>query len=128
MELVGHNQIMPPTGSHMIAVDSGGSDWREVRFLPSALLVGTKVDGTLWVWARDYFGGRGPSYVPPSVASRYGSWMAITDSTQGFLALATDGTLCEWQDPNIQSIHWHDPRNLLGPSRIKARRIATLSR
>jgi hypothetical protein len=64
--------------------------------------------------------------------SRYADWMSVSEDNNAFLALARDGQLCLWGDPDqVGYDYWNgcpNPSNLLMPSRIKARRMADLSR
>jgi hypothetical protein len=111
----------------------GDFDWKEIQFVGWGRAVGIKGDGTLWEWNvnRSY----GPFMgweIPPNLPSRYSDWISVSEDDNAFLALARDGSLCLWGDPErIRYDYWdgyQDAGNLLMPSRIKARRIADLSR
>jgi len=109
------------------------SDWKEIQFVGWGRAVGIKRDGTLWEWNSNRpFGPAMGWAVPPNFPSRYSDWMSIADENNAFLALARDGSLCLWGDPEgFWYSYWdgyEDPRWLLMPSRIKARRVADLSK
>jgi len=109
------------------------SDWREVRFVSWGKAVGIKHDGSLWEWDVNHTFGPVSGWVtPPTMPSHYSDWMSVCEDDNAFLALARDGSLCLWGDPeNGGYDSWNglpDSSRLLMPSRIKARRIADLAR
>jgi hypothetical protein len=109
------------------------TDWKQISFVGWGRAVGTKRDGTLWEWdVNQAFWPAMSWVVPPKIPSRYADWISVGEVNNAFLALARDGQLCLWGDPDeLGYDYWNgypNPRNLLMPSRIKARRIADLTR
>ncbi len=97
-------------------------DWKEVRFTRWQGAVGIKRDGSLWRWS----GYRGPIY--PTKLSLYSIWVTACPYGHAFLALARDGSLCLWGDPDDPMIYDPadpDPSKLLLPSRLKARKLVS---
>src|SRR5579883_2245727 len=108
------------------------SDWREIRLLPWHKAVGLKRDGTIWEWdMHNLFRPNMISLVTPTRPSRYADWLSVCEDNNAFLALARDGSLCLWGDPYYRGYdYWYgypDPKRILMPSRIKARRVADLA-
>ena len=109
------------------------SDWREIRFVSWDKAAGVKRDGTLWEWDVNFgFGPLRGWVVTPIMSSRYEDWLAVGEDENAYLALALDGSLCLWGDPEDRGYRsWNglpDSSLLLMPSRIKATRIAELAR
>ena len=106
------------------------SDWKEIRFIRWGEAVGIKRDGSMWEWVMTWRFGFWSGWVyPPSMPSQYADWVTACPDRDGFLALARDGTLARWKDPARETYYgWHDPDQLLMPSRINARRVADLSK
>ncbi|MEI4884349.1 hypothetical protein, partial [Klebsiella pneumoniae] len=75
-------------------------DWKEVRFVSWGKAVGLKRDGSLWEWNVNHiFGPRSGWVVPPIIQSHYDDWVSVAEDDNAFLALARDGSLCLWGDP-----------------------------
>jgi hypothetical protein len=107
-------------------------DWKEIVFTGWGKVVGVKRDGSLRQWSLVWFGPWNGWVIPAIMPSRYMDWVCAGSDGNAYLALARDGSLCLWGDPEEgrYSDDWNGPdqRRLLMPSRIKARRIADLSR
>jgi hypothetical protein len=87
------------------------SEWSDVT-LDWSLLFGLKKDGSLVEGNVNMssFPLRGNMWKP----SRYSDWIGISSSARGqSIALAADGTLCSWEDPEEQV----NQRSILGPTR-----------
>jgi ABC-type transport system involved in multi-copper enzyme maturation permease subunit len=107
------------------------TDWREITFGGWGKAIGIKRDGTLWQWTLAWYGNWEGWVIPPTMPSQYMDWVCAGSDNRGFLALARDGSLCLWGDPEERLYYGRynpDDSSLLMPSRIKARRIADLSR
>ena len=106
------------------------SDWKEIRFVAWGKAVGIKRDGSLWEWNMNHvaFGPITSWVVPPVNPSRYNTWVSVCDDNNAFLALAQDGSLCLWGEPDNGGYdEWNpNPSRLTMPSRIKARKVAEL--
>jgi len=107
-------------------------NWQEAKWIEFGKLVAISRHG-LWKWDSRQMWWRGaPAEVfitPQTLQSRYFNWIAISPAGNAFFALAGDGKLCLWGNPNDNddySGYWPDPRNLLMPTRIKARTIANV--
>jgi hypothetical protein len=108
-----------------------GSDWKEVRLHWWHGAVGVKRDGSLWQWdPRRPLPTVGGWAAPATRPSQYEDWVAVCPMERAFLALAHDGSLCEWEDEEEAYIYYFyerarpDPSRLLQPSRIKAWKVA----
>ena len=109
------------------------SDWKQIRFVSWGQAVAIKRDGSLWEWdVKNLFGPGSVWVTPPTMVSHYADWISVCEESNAFLALARDGSLCLWGDPEPGGYDsWNglpNSRRLLMPSRIKARRIAELGR
>ncbi len=115
------------------------SDWKEIQFVGWGEAVGIKRDGSMWEWNLiTWYGPWAGWVIPPNRPSQYLDWVTACRDGNAFLALARDGNLCLWGDPEGDAYDmagdlyymWDDQRSrrLLMPSRIKARPIADLSR
>lgn len=107
-------------------------NWNQFRFAGWKGAAGIKRDGSLLEWnlGETFRPWRGWA-PPPMMPSRYQDWIAVAQFDNAFLALARDGTLCLWGDPEqgrYYDVNGPDPSRLLMPSRIKARRFANFSR
>jgi hypothetical protein len=137
--LIGPDKVQRAT--HDMVRWGTDSEWREIHFVGWGKAAGIMRDDTLWVWNIDqasfqpYTGWA----VSPTMPSRYMDWIALGSIDNAFLALAKDGSLCLWGDPEGRPYEdWigsdpeagigFEPRRLLMPSFIKARRIAELWR
>lgn len=107
-------------------------DWQEVNCIGFGRLVATSHHG-LWKWDSRQLWWRSSPYenfvIPPTLQSRYLNWVAISPCGNAFFALAADGKLCLWGNPDDNpdyDRYWPDSGNLLMPSRIKARTVASL--
>jgi hypothetical protein len=109
------------------------SDWKEIHWVGWGKAVGIKSDGSLWEWDTIY----GSAYrrwsgwvIPPQMPSEYTDWVCTGAVDNAFLALAQDGTLCLWGDPqNGHYWDWDgpDPKRLFIPTRIKAHRVVNFT-
>jgi hypothetical protein len=108
------------------------SDWSQFEFTGWRGAVGIKRDGSLYEWNLfETFQPWTGWILSPTRPSFYHDWMAAARFDDAYLALARDGNLCLWGDRNGGNSHdpnGPDPQQLLMPSRLKARRIANLSR
>lgn len=129
-------RLIAPEQAHRAAMEmvrwGNDSDWSQVQFAGWGEAVGVKRDGSLWEWdLHRGYGIWGGWVIPPTMPSLYMDWVAVYPDDNAFIALARDGSLCLWGDPRDYGYsEWNgpDPSRLLMPSRIKARRIADLSR
>ena len=103
------------------------SDWKEIHWVGWGKAVGIKRDGSLWEWNTIMGVGAMSGWViPPTIPSQYMDWLCAGGDNNAFLALARDGTLCLWGDPDSSGYFDHDGpdrRRWLMPSRIKAHRV-----
>jgi hypothetical protein len=125
-------ELMQRAGNEMVRWGDD-SDWKEIRFVSWGKAVGIKRDRTLWLWDVNHvFRPTTAWVVMPTMPSRYADWMSVCQDDNAFLALARDGSLCLWGDPNDRGYnYWNgypNPNNLLMPSRIKARKLVDLAR
>ena len=108
------------------------SDWKEIQFVGWGQVVGIKRDGSMWEWNFTmWYGAWARWVIPLNMPSQYMDWVTVCGKGNAFLALARDGTLSLWGDPEEGHYYdWNGPdsRRLMMPSRIKARRVADLSR
>jgi hypothetical protein len=117
--------------AHELVQVGHDSDWREVKFIAWGRMIAIKRDGSLWEWDGTWPSPGVDSVVPPTRPSLYSDWITACADQRAFLALARDGSLCVWGDPNdsgYRGFGTPDPRRLLLPSRIQARKIAQFSR
>lgn len=109
------------------------SDWRQVEFLQSLGLVALDASGVIVKWDPwNVVGVRTrDARVPGSLPSEYANWIGVGRRGNSFFALATDGALCVWGNPDGDRfghylMYGHDLR-FLGPSRLVARKLADLA-
>ncbi len=107
-------------------------DWEQAAFAGTLRGFGLKRNGTLVKWDSDRVIFHISRWqVPLSRTSDYTIWTGICPYRNAFLALANDDMLCLWGDPEENAFfdqNGPDPRRLLMPSRIQARKFADLSR
>jgi hypothetical protein len=107
-----------------------GSGWKEVHFFAWQMLVAVTQSGELWEWTRRFSLRRG-EFVAAEMPSQYSDWTCASLYDGGsFLALASDGKVCQWGNPEWFSMYSDHfiPGYLLPASRIKARTIAEIHR
>jgi hypothetical protein len=117
------------TATHQMVSWGEDSNWKEVKMYSWDNAVGIKKDGTLW-----QFHSLSPPWqkakwlLSRTQPSQYSDWLAVCADRDAFLAFAGDGSVCLWGDPQNASFWFNEPdsRLLLLPSRIKARRLATI--
>lgn len=107
------------------------TDWEQAAFPGTLQGFGLKQNGTLLKWDSERLIFRGIRWqVLPRRTSDYSIWTSICPYRNAFLALSNDDMLCLWGDPeqhDFFDLNGPDPRRLLVPSRIEARKFANLS-
>jgi hypothetical protein len=127
-----HGDLIQRAATEMVRWGSD-SDWKEIRFVSWGKVVGIKRDGTLWLWdVNQLFRPSSAWIVLPTMPSRFANWISVCEDDNAFLALARDGRLCLWGDPNDRGYdYWNgypNPNRMLMPSRIKSKKVVDFAR
>jgi alpha-tubulin suppressor-like RCC1 family protein len=115
--------------AHQMVPWEEDANWKEVKMYSWDNAVGIKKDGSLWQfqslsppWQKEKW------LLSRTRPSQYSDWLAVCADRDAFLAFAGDGSVSLWGDPWNAAFWFNepDPQRLLLPSRIKARRLATI--
>jgi hypothetical protein len=106
---------------------SHDSSWSQVTFTGWGELVGLRRDGSLCIWSHASLTPWG--IYAPIAPSQYSDWLSLCPQGSAFLALASNGSLCSWGNAVSHRGFFAPGENvLMMPSRIKATRVAQLTR